>query len=162
MRYLIAPVGVGINEMKITETKLRNIVRLVLSEALDVNKDRLKQSIIQVVGRYSTDMNLYESSFDGMLAEIAKDIGMTEGEVESLLHDMFTEIYVPRSQVNHQSLKDAIIYEYIAELFMGGDKPYYSFEMDIFKELGMDYDADFESFQSQLKGLMGISRLGIY
>ena len=70
--------------------------------------------------------------------------------------------YGKQSQVNHQSLKDAIIYEYIAELFMGGDKPYYSFEMDIFKELGMDYDDDFESFQSQLKGLMGISRLGIY
>ena len=148
--------------MKITETKLRNIVRKVLLETLDVDKDRLKQSIIQVVGRYSTNMNLYESSFDGMLAEIAKDVGMSTDDVENQLHDIFTEIYVPRSQVNHQSLKDAIIYEYIAELFMGGDKPYYSFEMDIFKELGMDYDVDFESFQSQLKGLMGISRLGIY
>ena len=148
--------------MRLTQSQLKNIVRLVLSEALDVDKDRLKQSIIQVVGKYSTDMNLYESSFDGMLAEIAKDIGMSTDDVENQLHDIFTEIYVPRSQVNHQSLKDAIIYEYIAELFMGGDKPYYSFEMDIFKELGMDYDEDFESFQSQLKGLMGISRLGIY
>ena len=118
--------------MKITETKLRNIVRKVLLETLDVDKDRLKQSIIQVVGRYSTNMNLYESSFDGMLAEIAKDVGMSTDDVENQLHDIFTEIYVPRSQVNHQSLKDAIIYEYIAELFMGGDKPYYSFEMDIF------------------------------
>ena len=148
--------------MRLTELQLKNIVRSVLSEALDADKDRLKQSIIQVVGKYSTDMSLYESSFDGMLAEIAKDIGMSEAETESQLHDLFTEIYIPRSKVNHQSLKDAIIYEYTAELFMGGDKPYYSFEMDIFNQMGMDYDDDFESFQNQLKGLMGISRLGIY
>ena len=149
--------------MRITETKLRIIVRKVLSESTDIHDEQLKQAIIRVVRKYSTDDSgypcLYESGFDGMHAHVAKELDMSEEEAHGHLDELYEKLWVPNPNFNN--LKDTIIFKYLEDYIQGEDRLYYIWEMKVFDALGWDYDEEYERFRKDILNLMGISRLGM-